>query len=88
MVSRMRILGKNVSILAIRLILVVLILFAMISTVVWLSYSGAAMFVNYEPNATKVAGMAFLLTIVIVVVGISGIIFVALYKSGYTQEEK
>jgi polyferredoxin len=88
MASRMRVLGKSVSILAIRVILVVLILFAMISTVVWLSYSGAAMFVNYEPNATKVAGMAFLLTIVTVVVGISGIIFAALYKSRYTQEEK
>jgi polyferredoxin len=88
MASRMRILGKSISILAIRVILVIMILLAMISTVVWLSYSGAAMFVNYEPNATKVAGMAFLLTILTVVVGLSGIIFVALYKSGYTQDEK
>lgn len=88
MASRMRVFGKSVSILAVRLILVVLILLAMISTVVWLSYSGAAMFVNYEPNAAKIAGMAFLLTILTVVVGISGIIFVALYKSGYTQDEK
>jgi hypothetical protein len=88
MSSRMRILGKSVSILAIRVILVVLILLAMISTVVWLSYSGAAMFVNYEPNATKIAGMAFLMTLVTIVVGISGIIFVALYKSRYTEQER
>jgi hypothetical protein len=88
MSSRMRILGKSVSILAIRLIIIVLILLAMISTVVWLSYEGAAMFVNYEPNATKVAGMAFLLALVTIVVGISSIIFVALYKSGFTEEER